>query len=152
MAIIRYPGPFGSSVNTLQEMVRVRREMDRLFSGLVGTTHSASVSGVFPALNVREDSDKYYLEAEVPGIKAEDIHIDVEGNTVSIGGERKLNGMENVSYHRRERRAGKFKKAISLPMEVNAEAVSAECKDGVLRLVLPKAESAKPKKITIKGS
>jgi HSP20 family protein len=151
MAIIRYPGLYGSSANALQEMARMRTEMDRLFSGLVGTSTSAGVSGVFPALNVREDSDKYYVEAEVPGIKPEDIHVAVEGNTLSIGGERKLNGMENVSYHRRERRAGKFKKAISLPMEVNAEAVSAECKDGVLRLVLPKAEAAKPKKITIKS-
>ena len=150
MAIIRYPGLFGPSVSALQEMARVRKEMDRILSGLVGSTPSASVSGVFPALNVHEDSDKYYVEAEVPGIKPEDIHIDVEGNTLSIGGERKLNGMENASYHRRERRAGRFKKAISLPMEINADAVSAEYKDGVLTVTLPQREEARPKQIEVK--
>ncbi len=151
MAVIRYPGFFGSSSNTLQEMARVRREMDRLFSDLMITTPSVSGSGVFPALNVHEDSEKYYVEAEIPGIRAEDIDIAVEGRTLTIGGERKLNGMENVSFHRRERRAGRFQKAISLPMDINAEKVLAECRDGVLKLVLPKAETAKPKRIAIKG-
>ena len=80
-----------------------------------------------------------------------DIDIAVEGKTLTIRGERKVENVDNVNYHRRERRAGKFRKAITLPLEINAEAVGAECRDGVLRLTLPKAEKAKPRKITVNG-
>jgi HSP20 family protein len=129
----------------------MRREMDRLFGSFWGGASPTSGSGVFPAFNVREDGEKYYVEAEIPGIKPEDIDIAVEGNTLTIRGERKSDGMENAGYHRRERKAGKFQKALTLPAEVNGEAVGAEYKEGVLRVVLPKAEHAKPKKITVKS-
>lgn len=151
MAIIRYPSFSASTTNPFLEMLKVRREMDQLFSDLTGGAVLGNGSGVFPALNVREEGERFCVEAEIPGIKPEDIDIAVEGNTLTIRGERKPDGMEDVSYHRRERKAGRFQKAITLPSEINAEAVGAECKDGVLRLVLPKAEQAKPKKITVKS-
>lgn len=124
--------------------------MDRLFSELTGRGLIGLGSGVFPAVNVSHDGDNIYVQAELPGLRAEDLDISVEGSTLTLRGERKPDAAENVNYHRRERRAGKFHKAISLPDEVNADAVTAEYKDGVLRLVLPKAEHAKPKKIAVK--
>lgn len=152
MAIIRYPGLFGYT-NPFQELARMKKEMDRLFSSYTGGGAPLSAaSGVFPALNVREVGDKYYVEAEVPGIKPESIEIAVEGSTLTLRGERFSEKVEDASYHRRERKAGKFQKAITLPMDINADAIEAECRDGVLRLVLPKAEHAKPRKIEIRSA
>ncbi|NSW85160.1 MAG: Hsp20/alpha crystallin family protein [Syntrophobacteraceae bacterium] len=150
MAVIRYRNPFGFP-NPFQELARVQREMDRLFSQIMGRGPGVAASGVFPALNVTEDADRITVTAELPGIKAEDLDISVVGKTLTLRGERKPDVAENVSYHRRERMAGKFQKAMTLPYEVNAEGVEAECKNGVLKLVLPKAEHAKPRKISIKA-
>lgn len=150
MAIIRYPG-FSEFANPLREMERLRREMDHLFGNLTrGRAPFTATSGVFPAVNVNEDVTNFYVQAELPGIKPQDVEISVEGNTLTLRGERKSDAVENAGYHRRERGAGKFHKALTLPSEVNAEAVSAECKNGVLKLVLPKAEHAKPRKVSIK--
>lgn len=147
MAIIRYPS-LGS--NPIREMERLRREMDRLFSDAMGRAPAGS--GVFPALNISEDAEKIYVQTELPGVRPEDIDISVVGNTLTLRGERKPDSVDNVSYHRRERRAGRFQKAITLPSDINADAVEARCSDGVLQLVLPKAEHAKPKKIDVKVS
>lgn len=149
MALIRYPN-LAEFSNPLGEVARARREMERLFSELLGRSPISVGSGVFPALNISEDADKFYVEAELPGIKPEDLEISVVGSTLTLSGERKINGAEGVCYHRRERRAGKFHKAITLPADINAEAVHAECNNGVLKLVLPKAEHVKPKKIQVK--
>lgn len=150
MAFIRHSNLFGP-MSPFQEMTRMRREMDRLFSDLRESAAFSGGSGVFPAMNVHEDADRYAVEAEVAGVKPGDIEIAVEGNTLTLRGERKRDSKENVYYHRRERRAGSFQKAITLPAHINAEAVEAELKDGVLKLVLPKAEYAKPKRIGLKG-
>jgi HSP20 family protein len=149
MALIRFP-EFTDFRNPFQELSRVRREMDRLLSDLVSGSPSTIRSGVFPAVNVSEDANNIYVYAEIPGIKADGLDITVEGNTLSLRGERAREDVANASYHRRERRAGSFHKAINLPAEINADAVVAECKHGVLKLVLPKAEHAKPKKIAVK--
>jgi len=152
MTLIRYPNwlrPDFSSA--FEDFEKARRQMDRLFSTLTGTGASPLVSGVFPPVLVKEDGDKVSIEAEVPGIDPKDINISVHGKTLTLSGERKPEPANGASYHRRERKWGGFRKAITLPDEVNAEAVEAECKNGVLRIVLPKAEQAKPKKIAIKS-
>ena len=150
MAIIRYP-TFTEWRNPLLEMEKLRKEMDRLFTDAMGRGPATWSSGVFPALNVTEDADKIYIQAELPGFKSDDIDISVEKNTLTLRGERKGEEVQNVSYHRRERRTGRFHKALTLPYDVNTEAVDAQFKDGVLKLVLPKAEHAKPRKISIKA-
>ena len=150
MALIRYPS-FTERRNPFVELERLRKEMDRLFTDAMGRGPATMTSGVFPALNVTEDADKIYVQAELPGFKSDDIDISVEKNTLSLRGERKGEDVANVNHHRRERRTGKFHKALTLPYDVNAEAVEAEFKNGVLKLVLPKAEHAKPKKISIKA-
>jgi len=150
MAIIRYP-TLADFTNPFREMDRLKREMDRIFADVMGRGPGALGSGVFPALNVYEVSDKIVVQAELPGFKGEDIEISVERETLSLRGERKAEEMENVSYHRRERRTGRFQKSLTLPYEINVDGVEAHFKDGVLKLTLPKAEHAKPKKISIKA-
>lgn len=149
MAIVRYPR-FTEFANPFVEMERLKREMDRLFSDAMGRGPAAPASGVFPALNVNEDADKVYVQAELPGFKPEDLDISVEKETLTLRGERKSEEVADASYHRRERRTGRFHKALTLPYAVNTDGVQAEFKDGVLKLILPKAEHVKPKKIAIK--
>ena len=134
-----------------EELERMRRQMDRLTEGLTGRLFREPAAGVFPLLNMTEDTDNYYVRAELPGIIAGDLDISVTGNSLSISGERKmLPEVENVKYHRREREAGKFSRVISVPTQVDTTKVEAHSEDGILTVVLPKAESAKPKQIVVK--
>jgi HSP20 family protein len=127
--------------------------MDHLSKGLTGGVLKGPIAGVFPLVNVTEDSHSYYCRAELPGMRADDLDIAVTGNSLSIAGERKITAQDkNANYHRREREAGKFSRMISLSDQVDTAKAEARCVDGVLTVVLPKAESAKPRQITIKTS
>ena len=107
-------------------------------------------AGVFPLLNVSTTTDNYLIRAELPGIKAEDLDITVSGNNVTISGVRKIPDENNgAKYHRREREAGTFNRALTLPGPLDSNKVDAKLKNGILTIVIPKAEEAKPKKITI---
>lgn len=132
-----------------KEMERLRREMDRLFTGFRGFRPLRV--GVFPLLNVSEDKDNLYVRAELPGINPNDIEISVEGDTLTLRGERKSAEVgENVSYHRREREFGRFRRSLTLPTRINADKVEAVFKNGILQITLPKAEEVRPKQITVK--
>ena len=139
--------------NPFGEMERMRRQMDWLAEGLTRGQWREPAAGVFPLMNVTEDKDKYYVRAELPGLKADDLDISVTGDTLSIAGERKMPVEdEKAQYHRREREAGRFSRIVSLPAQVDTGKVEARCTDGILTVVLPKAEAAKPKQITVKAS
>ena len=139
--------------NPLEELDRMRRQMDLLSQGLSGGQWREPAAGVFPLMNVTEDKDKYTIRAELPGLKAEDLDITVTGDTLSLSGERKLPVEdEKAKYHRREREDGKFSRVISLPDQVDTGKVEARCTDGVLTVMMPKAEAAKPKQIDVKSS
>lgn len=97
-------------------------------------------------VNVREEDDAYVLSALVPGLKAEDLNIQVLENVVSIEGEYKS---EEAEYLLSELPNGSFRRALRLPSDIEADQVQAKIADGVLTLNLPKAESARPKKIQI---
>jgi HSP20 family protein len=97
-------------------------------------------------VNVSEQDDAYVLSALVPGLKAEDLNIQVLENVVSIEGEYRA---EETEYLLNELPSGNFRRALRLPTEIQADKVEAKIADGVLTLNLPKAESAKPKKINI---
>ncbi len=136
-----------------EELERMRRQMDRLFAGLSGRLLSEPTAGVFPLVNVTESSDNYYVRAELPGVKSGDMDISVTGTSLSISGERKIPPEDDkANYHRREREAGKFSRMINLPGQIDTSKVEARCTDGILTVVLPKSEAAKPKQITIKAS
>ena len=135
------------------ELERMRRQMDWLSEGLTKGPWIGPSAGVFPLMNVTEDKDKYYVRAELPGLKANELDISVTGDTLSISGERKLTVEdEKAQYHRRERDAGKFSRIVSLPAPINTNRVEAHTNDGVLTVVLPKAEEAKPRQIAVKAS
>jgi len=128
--------------------------MDLLTGGLAGgRVVSAPAAGVFPLMNVTEDKDNYYVRAELPGLRADDLELSVTGDTLSISGERKIPAEdEKAQYHRRERDAGRFSRIVTLPAQLNTSQVEARCTDGVLTVVLPKAEEAKPRQIAVKAS
>jgi len=128
--------------------------MDLLTGGLAGgRVWSAPAAGVFPLMNVTENKDHYYVRAELPGLRADDLELSVTGDTLSISGERKIPAEdEKAQYHRRERDAGRFSRIVTLPAQLNTSQVEARCTDGVLTVVLPKAEEAKPRQIAVKAS
>ncbi|HOC45248.1 MAG: Hsp20/alpha crystallin family protein [Syntrophorhabdaceae bacterium] len=136
-------GPF-------EELERMRRQMDLMSAALFRAPSVETAAGVFPMMNVTEDGDNYYIRAELPGMKADELAITVTANSISISGERKLAVEdEKAQYHRREREGGKFNRIVSLPTQIETEKVTARCTDGILAVTLPKAESAKPKRITV---
>ena len=105
--------------------------------------------GVYPPVNIFEKGGDLVLVTELPGIKKEDLHLQVKGNTVRIAGERILNYGENISYHRIERNSSKFDRTLKLPINVEVDQVKAEYKDGILVIFLSRAEADKPRRITI---
>ncbi|MBW1697949.1 MAG: Hsp20/alpha crystallin family protein [Deltaproteobacteria bacterium] len=134
-----------------EELERMRRDMDRLFESFGQRAFRPFGVGVFPLINLTEDRNNYYIRAELPGMRAEELNISVTGNGLSISGERKIPAEgDNVRYHRREREAGSFSRIIGLPGEVDPDKVEAKLKDGILTVIVPKAEKAKPKQIPIK--
>jgi HSP20 family protein len=106
-------------------------------------------SGAFPLLNVFTDGDDFVVEAELPGVKKEDLDVQVRGDMLRIRGKKTVAYDEKASVHRRERAAGQFDRSVTLPDEIDSTNVAAEFRDGVLRLRLPRAESAKPRTVTI---
>lgn len=133
----------------------LRREMDALFNRFGGSpARSASWRGVFPAVNLYETMDAYVLTAELPGIGSEDIQVAVEGTTVTLQGERKLDyaTSDQTSLHRVERPSGSFRRAFELPATVEPEKAEAVHRNGVLILRLPKTEDAQPRQIAVQAS
>ncbi|HDL89328.1 MAG TPA: Hsp20/alpha crystallin family protein [Thermodesulforhabdus norvegica] len=149
MAITRWSSP--STFKPLEELERLRREMDRLFDNVM-SRRSWLTAKVYPPINITEDKDAYYIRAELPGVKPEDIEISVEADTVIIGGERKAEDVgTNVTYHRKERETGKFKRAVRLPTQMDPDKVEAKFKNGILTVILPKSEGSKPRQIQVKA-
>jgi HSP20 family protein len=143
--------------NGLNPFYQLRDEMDRLVGDFFGPSTSAQalrgtmLMRTFPALNVWEDGDTLYAEAEVPGVKPEDIDVSVVGGDLTLRGQRRSGQYEGMAYHRQERGVGEFNRVLRLPYEVDANKVEATLNDGVLLIKLPKADSAKPKKIKVSG-
>ncbi len=144
----------------IQELEQIRREMDELFRAFnedfwdVPSFRFSFLPDVsartYPLVNIGEDKDNVYVEALAPGINPETLEVSVLNNTIRIAGEKPaIKDVKPEAFHRNERGAGKFIRTISLPVDVDADKVKAEYKNGVLTITLPKAESAKPKQITV---
>jgi HSP20 family protein len=119
-------------------------------SGYGGAT--AYGAAAYPPLNMWEDGDNVHITAELPGLSMEELEIYVTGNNqLTIKGERKVQLPEKAIRHRQERGFGKFSRVLTLPFAVDAEKVEARLEHGVLDLKLAKHESAKPRKIHVKG-
>jgi len=135
----------------LAELNRLRSEMDRLVGRYTGEGGSSSPgAATYPLLNIWEDDDHLYAEAELPGFEMDDLEIYVVGgNQLSIAGERKPPELEGGAWHRQERGFGKFRRTIELPADVDSDKVSANFKYGVLTLTMPKSEEVKPRRIKV---
>jgi HSP20 family protein len=151
MAILRTPSWSGFGWPSFGELDRMKNDMDKLLGGLARGVFREPGAGVFPLLNLTEDSNNYFVRAELPGVKPADLDISVTGDGLSISGERKIPTEEKgAKYHRKEREAGTFSRILSLPGPIDGDKVEATCKDGILTVVLPKTEAAKPKQISVK--
>ena len=131
---------------------QLRDEMDRLLTGFLGPGVDGLLPPMFrsqPAANVWEQDDALLVEMEVPGIQKDQVDISVAGGELSVKINRPETAQEGVTYHRRERPVGSLTRVLRLPVEVDANRVEAELRDGVLLIKLPKAESAKPRKINV---
>ncbi len=132
------------------ELDRMQREMNRLFNNYSPSIPRNAPS--YPAINIWANEDSQIITAEMPGIEASDIDIDVTADSLTISGERNPDTTSNgKSYHRRERDFGMFSRTIQLPFMVDTNKVKAIFTDGILHITLPRAEADKPKKITIKS-
>lgn len=139
-------------------MDSLRREIDRAFEDFGLRTFppvgSAFLPGRaargYPLMNIYEDSDNLFVEALAPGVSPESLKVSVVRNSLTVTGEKQAaTEVKSEAFHRNERAAGAFTRTIDLPVEVDESKVKADYKDGVLLLMLPKAEKAKPKRINV---
>lgn len=134
------------------EMNRLSRELDQMFGRGGNLAARRPGMGSYPALNVWEDDDNLYAEAELPGLSLDELEIYITGSQLTIKGERRPPEQEGGTWHRQERLYGKFSRMVELPGEVDNDKVRAEFRHGVLSLTLPKSEAVKPRRIEVKAS
>ncbi len=143
----------------LTEFEALRREMDRMFEDIFpgrGRWRVAFLPGraarQYPLVNLHDDKDTVYVEALAPGLNPDTLDVTVVHNTVTISGEKLPASIEAKpdAYHRSERAAGRFVRSIELPSEVDESKVTANYRDGILLITLPKSEKAKPRQIEVK--
>ena len=145
MAITRHD-PF-------RDLFRLQDQLFKTFEGAYGADRAAGLTGAWsPLVDVLEDADAITLKVELPEVDAKDVEIQVENNQLTVRGERKLEKAEDRDgYHRIERSYGSFARSFSLPTTVDGERISAESKDGVLRIRLPKKAETKPRQIKVQA-
>jgi HSP20 family protein len=134
------------------EMHRLQNEMGRLFDRWGGNSWRPSARTEVPPLNIWDDAECLYVEAELPGLELSDLEILVGGsNQLTIKGERKVPALPQGAWHRQERGYGMFSRTVELPFDVDADKVSAAFRHGVLRVTLPKREEVKTRRIQVQG-
>lgn len=140
---------FGSMDLLRSRMNRLFTDFDRSWGmepgrGLAGLTN-------WPRTNLFDTGDTLEVQAEIPGVAREDLNVRIQGNYLEISGKRKPDAPEGYAVLRVEREIATFSRSFTLPAEVEVDKVEATLKGGILTLVLPKAETAKPRQITISG-
>jgi HSP20 family protein len=137
---------FGKMTEPLSEMLRLRGEMNRLFSGM-----TSPFSEEFPLINVWVGKNDAIVTAELPGIDHEKTDISIVGDILTLTGVRDRETLkEGESYHRQERNYGRFTRTLQLPFHVDTGKIEARYEKGILSMTLPRSEEDKPKKIIIK--
>jgi HSP20 family protein len=149
--MFRRLGPTRMPLNPFSELETLRRDMQRWLDNFEGEGVPRGV-GVFPAMNVSEDAEVYRVRAELPGVKSSDLDITALHRTLTVSGRRTAPEEEGVSYHRRERQEGEFSRSITLPTGFDSSRVDASFRNGVLEIILPKPDEAKPRRIQVRAS
>ena len=152
MDLIRYQAPELAPWSALDRWSNLRDELNSFFEMPFWSSFARAgqlFTGWSPALDLYESSDNVVAVVELPGMRKEDIDISLHDGTLTISGERKRESTGDEKTQRTERYVGTFRRSIALPTRVNAGTVSETYQDGILKVVLPKAEEAKPKQIKV---
>lgn len=145
MNVIKYD-PF-------RELRSLHDEMNRLFSGSTPDRGEFARGAWSPNVDIYEDKEHLFVEAELPGMQREDFEVSVENSVLTLKGERKFEKKtEGDNYHRVERSYGSFTRQFTLPQTITAEGAVADFENGVLKVSLPKREETKARKIEIKAA
>ncbi len=138
------------AMNTLwKEIADFEREVDRIFSNFF-SREAVTDEGYAPAINVVEKDNEFVVVAEMPGVRKEDVKLSLENDVLTISGTRKQNGVpENARWLRNEIQRGDFTRSIALPTGVKVDGITAELQNGLLHILLPKADEVKPREIKI---
>jgi HSP20 family protein len=146
------------NLNPFRSMARMQRQMDRMFDRMWNNMEPASWEPSIPTLemtflpacNISETDSHFLVTFDVPGVKKDDIKIDLRGNLLTVTGDRKEEyEKKGATHYQAESAYGSFKRTFELPQEVKAEQVEAEYEAGVLRLAIPKKEASKALPIKI---
>ena len=140
--MMTFDDPF-ESLFAIQRALDSRRASDWMGSSMTGV-------GSFPPINIFQRGDDFVAIVELPGVDKNDLEIEAKENTIRISGRKNIKYDEDASVHRRERIWGGFDRTIQVPIQIDPDAVTAEFKDGMLALFIPRAESDKPRTIKIK--
>lgn len=135
--------------NPWAEFERIRQGLDELSRTYVEKGKPQNRTNVYPALNIYEEADRLMITAELPGIKAQDLDLSIEGDTLTIQGKRDQQNETGISYHRREIELGSFSRAITLPVKVDIEQMGAKLNNGILVITLKKASAVTPRQIKV---
>jgi HSP20 family protein len=133
--------PF-DALTSFQRALDTYRTSSWLDPGLSG-------GGAYPPVNVFRKGDDFIVITELPGVQKSDLDVQVKGRTIRLSGGKTVGYPEKAALHRRERLAGRFDRAVTMPVEIDPDGVKAEYRDGILALFLPRAESDKPKSIKV---
>lgn len=154
MKLMRVRQPEFWGLAPFERMRDLREEINRLFEAPVG---ELSRAGEFfnewaPALDLREDKDNLVAHVELPGLKRDDIDVSVHDGVLSVSGERACEKKDETGgTYRCERRYGRFHRTVTLPRPISLDKIKATYRDGVLSVIMPKTEEAKPKQIDVKA-
>jgi HSP20 family protein len=154
MSLIRYQFPqLQQTWPSFERLTTLRDELDRLFDFSMPSRDSGLFGGWTPALDVYDEKDNFVVKLELPGLKKEDIDISLREGVLTVSGERKQeHEVKEGEAFRSERYFGRFQRSVTLPAMVDSSKVTANYKDGVLTIDLPKAEEAKPRQIEVSVS
>jgi HSP20 family protein len=136
----------------VREMMTLREAMDRLFDDAFTRPISLSGGSVVPAIDLYQNDDEVVVKAALPGLKSDDVQISITADVLTLRGEFKQESeKKETTYHIREQRYGSFERAIMLPTDVQSDKAKADFENGILTVTLPKAETVKPRTISIKA-
>jgi HSP20 family protein len=141
-------------MDPFSDLGNLRNAVDQVFGDFMGRTGTTQPhAGVFPSLNITERENNLCVKAELPGVDPKEIDISATPDSITLRGERTVPPVsEEVNYHQREREFGTFRRVINVPIKINTDKINASYKNGILTVILPKAEEVKPKQIKIKTS
>jgi HSP20 family protein len=149
------------SFDFISDMERMRREMDRFLDEFRSPNWSLPFSQTsflpgraargYPLMNIGEDAERVYIDALAPGVGPDTLDVSIQHNQLTVSGAKiaLLSSVKSTAVHRSERSAGRFSRSITLPCDVDMEKIQASYQDGLLRIIVPKAEAAKPKQIQV---